>query len=132
MFVYILCARRADYCSGASEIAAHPREISSLVRRGDETRKTKRAARAERKAAERAAQQEETKAKKGKTRREMSKQLKTLREELGDDGLNWDQLEKAMEGDYQEEEWERVVGDMLQKAAEKVSPRSMSLPDLRC
>lgn len=38
--------------SGSTEILTHPREIPSLVRRTDDTRALKRAARAERKAAE--------------------------------------------------------------------------------
>lgn len=105
---------------GSSTILTHPREIPSLVRREDDTRKNKREARAERKAAEKAAQEEETRRLKGAKRREIEKQLAALKEELGD-GVDWEQMEKIMDGDFDEDEWERVVGSMLAAKAEEVS-----------
>ena len=106
-------------CSGSSSIAAHPRDIPSLVRRADDTRKTKRQARAERKAAEKAAAEEETRRLKGKKRREMEAQIEALKKELGDD-MDWTALEKVLDGEWDEAEWERVVGTMLSEAAAKV------------
>ena len=95
----------------------HPREIPSLVRRTDDTRALKRAAKAERKAAEKLAKEEEARRQKGEKRREMEKQMASLRKDLGyEDGkgeVDWDELEKVMEGDFDEGEWERVVGKML-------------------
>src|SRR6185437_1268053 len=44
-----------DLCRGAAEITSHPRILPSVVRRPDDTRKTKRQARLERKAAEKLA-----------------------------------------------------------------------------
>ncbi|ORY34649.1 KRI1-like family C-terminal-domain-containing protein [Naematelia encephala] len=102
---------------GSSTIPAHPREIPSLVRRADDTRKIKRAARAERKAAERAAEEEKTRRLKGSKRREMEKQLKSLKAELGE-GLDWAEVEKVLEGDFDEAQWEKVIGTMLSKAAD--------------
>lgn len=97
---------------GAATIVAHPRQIDSAVRRGDDTRKLKRQAREERKAAEKAAREEEVRRKKGEKRREMEGQLSALKKELGD-GVDWAGVEKVLEGDWDEEEWERVVGGML-------------------
>lgn len=103
---------------GAAEIISHPRQIESLARRDDDKRKLKREARAERKAAEKAQREEETKKQKGEKRREMEKQLAALREEVGDANVDWSAVEKVLEGEYDEDEWDRVVGEMLSKAAE--------------
>lgn len=104
--------------SGAAEIISHPRQIESLARRDDDKRKLKREARAERKAAEKAAREAETKKQKGEKRREMEKQLAALKEEVGDANVDWTAVEKVLEGEYDEGEWDRVVGEMLSKAAE--------------
>ncbi|WVQ95967.1 hypothetical protein IAU59_003066 [Kwoniella sp. CBS 9459] len=105
---------------GSSNIVSHPREIPSLVRRPDDARKTKRARRAERKAAERAAQEEEVRAKKGSKRREMEKRMSSLKADLAEEGVeggvDWDQLEKVLDGEWDEGEWEKVVGGMLSRA----------------
>ncbi|OCF34319.1 hypothetical protein I316_03833 [Kwoniella heveanensis BCC8398] len=105
---------------GSSSIVSHPREIPSLVRRPDDARKTKRARRAERKAAERAAQEEEVRAKKGSKRREMEKRMASLKADLAEEGVeggvDWDQLEKVLDGEWDEGEWEKVVGGMLSRA----------------
>ncbi|WVR07983.1 hypothetical protein IAU60_005026 [Kwoniella sp. DSM 27419] len=105
---------------GASDIVTHPRLIPSLVRRPDDARKTKRARRAERKAAERAAQEEELRAKKGSKRREMEKRMASLKADLAGEGveggIDWDQLEKVLDGEWDEGEWEKVVGGMLSRA----------------
>ena len=48
---------------------------------------------------------------KGSKRREMEAQLSALRKEIGEKG--WSKVEKVLEGDYDEDEWERVVGEAL-------------------
>lgn len=103
---------------GAATIPTHPRVIPTLVRRPDDTRKTKRALKAERKALERAAKEEEMRKQKGSKRREMEKRMESLRRDLGEEGIDWDELERVMEGDWDEREWERVVGGMLERKAE--------------
>nr|XP_031858396.1 uncharacterized protein CI109_006159 [Kwoniella shandongensis]KAA5525468.1 hypothetical protein CI109_006159 [Kwoniella shandongensis] len=107
---------------GASTIAAHPRDIPSLVRRPDDARKSKRARRAERKAAEKAALEEDLKKKKGSKRREMEKRMTSLKQDLAAEGVegevDWDQLEKVLDGEWDEGEWEKVVGGMLSKVDE--------------
>ena len=103
---------------GAAEIISHPRQIESLARRDDDKRKLKREARAERKAAEKVEREAETKRQKGEKRREMEKQLAALKEEVGDADVDWTAVEKVLEGEYDEGEWDRVVGEMLAKAAE--------------
>ncbi|WWD04222.1 hypothetical protein V865_002290 [Kwoniella europaea PYCC6329] len=108
---------------GASNILSHPRQIDTLVRRPDDARKTKRARRAERKAAEKAAQEEALKAKKGSKRREMEKRMAALKSDLAAEGVDgevdWDSLQKVLDGEWDENEWEKVVGRMLSKAGEK-------------
>jgi hypothetical protein len=105
--------------SGSANILSHPRDIPTLVRRPDDARATKRAARAERKAAERAAAEEEIRKQKGQKRREMEKGLKELKDELkGVEGLDWSEIEGLMEGDWEEGKWDEVVGRMLARAAE--------------
>ena len=106
--------------SGAAEISIHPRNISTLVRRPDDARSAKRAAKAERKAAARGAAEEETRRLKGKRRREMESQLASLKDALGEN-VDWDALEKVMDGEWDESEWEKVVGGMLARAGEEVS-----------
>ncbi|KAL1412555.1 Kinetochore protein Spc24 [Vanrija albida] len=103
---------------GSSTILTHPRNIATLVRREDDTRKTKRQEREERKAAEKAAREEETRRLKGEKRREMEKLVKSLKQEIGESNVDWEGLEKIMEGEWDESEWERVVGAMLQAKAE--------------
>ncbi|WVW86838.1 hypothetical protein I302_108893 [Kwoniella bestiolae CBS 10118] len=108
---------------GAANILSHPRQIDALVRRPDDARKTKRARRAERKAAEKAAQEEALKAKKGSKRREMEKRMASLKSDLAAEGVDgdvdWDSLQKVLDGEWNENEWEKVVGGMLSKAGEK-------------
>lgn len=48
---------------------------------------------------------------KGKKRREMESQLAALKGEIGERG--WKRIEEVIEGDYDEDEWERVVGEVL-------------------
>lgn len=105
---------------GSSTIVTHPRNIDTLVRREDDTRKTKRQQKEERKAAEKAAREEETRRLKGEKRREMEKLVKSLKQEIGEANVDWEGLEKIMEGEWDESEWERVVGAMLQAKAEAV------------
>ncbi|BEJ13502.1 hypothetical protein CspHIS471_0306760 [Cutaneotrichosporon sp. HIS471] len=97
---------------GAATIVTHPRQIDSAVRRGDDSRKLKRQAREERKAAEKAAREEEVRRKQDAKRREMESQLAALKRELGDD-VDLTGLEKVLEGDWDEAEWDRVVGGFL-------------------
>ncbi|CAK9783244.1 hypothetical protein CC85DRAFT_310258 [Cutaneotrichosporon oleaginosum] len=97
---------------GAATIVTHPRQIESAVRRGDDARKLKRQAREERKAAEKAAREAEVQKKKDSKRREMESQLSALKKELGD-GVDLAGLEKVLEGEWDEAEWERVVGGIL-------------------
>ncbi|WWC73610.1 uncharacterized protein I206_107582 [Kwoniella pini CBS 10737] len=108
---------------GGFDILSHPRQIDSLVRRPDDARKSKRARKAERKAAERAAQEESLKAKKGSKRREMEKRMASLKSDLAAEGVegevDWDSLEKVLDGEWDENEWEKVVGGMLSKAGEQ-------------
>jgi protein KRI1 len=96
-----------------------------LVRRTDDSRATKRAERAERKAAEKAEKEEEARRMKGEKRREMEKQMASLRKDLGiKEGkgeVDWDELEKVMDGDFDEDEWQRVVGKMLEARDDDVS-----------
>lgn len=101
-----------SWCSGSSNIITHPRQIPSLVRRADDTRATKRAARAERKAAEKAAKEEEIRRLKGEKRREMEKQLESLKREVGD-GVDWAEIERVLEGDFDEGQWERTLEKMM-------------------
>ncbi|EAL19062.1 hypothetical protein CNBH1640 [Cryptococcus deneoformans B-3501A] len=107
---------------GSSTIATHPRDIPSLVRRADDTRKSKRARRAERKAAEKAAKEEEIKREKGKKRREMEKRMNILKHDLEKEGfkdLEWGKLEKVLDGEWDENVWEKIVGGMLSKGDEQ-------------
>ncbi|OWZ60901.1 hypothetical protein AYX15_06854, partial [Cryptococcus neoformans] len=107
---------------GSSTIATHPRDIPSLVRRADDTRKSKRARRAERKAAEKAAKEEEIKREKGKKRREMEKRMNILKRDLEKEGfkdLEWGKLEKVLDGEWDENVWEKIVGGMLSKGDEQ-------------
>ncbi|ORX37669.1 hypothetical protein BD324DRAFT_622820 [Kockovaella imperatae] len=103
---------------GAETIHTHPRNIDTLVRRTDDSRKLKRAAREERKEAERAAAEEKTRRKKGEKRREMETQLGELKKELGG-RVNWEEVERVLEGDFDEDEWERVIGNMLAEAEDE-------------
>lgn len=50
----------------------------------------------------------------------MESQIEALKKELGE-GMDWTALENVLEGEWDEEEWERVVGTMLNDAADKVS-----------
>jgi protein KRI1 len=43
-----------------------------------------------------------------------------LKQEIGEANVDWEGLEKIMEGEWDESEWERVVGAMLQAKAEAV------------
>ena len=123
------CSLGHTHVSGADQILTHPRNIETLVRRTDDTRKTKREARKERKEAERLAKEEETRRLKGKKRREMEAQITALKAELGED-LDWSALEKVLEGEWDEDEWERVVGTMLTAAAEREDMEKPEWSDL--
>lgn len=100
---------------GSSNIMTHPRDIPSAVRREDDSRKIKREERKARKAAEKAAREEETKRLKGEQRREMEAQLQAIKQELGGDA-DLTALEKVLEGEWDEAEWERVVGELFAAA----------------
>ena len=50
----------------------------------------------------------------------MEQQLGELKKELGSN-FNWEEVESVLEGDFDEDVWERVVGDMLAKIGEDVS-----------
>jgi protein KRI1 len=56
----------------------------------------------------------------------MEKQMASLRKDLGikegQGNIDWDELEKVMEGDFDEGEWQRVVGKMLESRDDDVSP----------
>ncbi|GMK56597.1 hypothetical protein CspeluHIS016_0304370 [Cutaneotrichosporon spelunceum] len=97
---------------GAATIVTHPRQIDSAVRRGDDSRKLKRQAREERKAAEKAAREEAVRRKQDEKRREMESQLAALKRELGEN-VDLTGLEKVLEGEWDEAEWDRVVGGIL-------------------
>jgi protein KRI1 len=60
----------------------------------------------------------------------MEKQMASLRKDLGiKEGkgqVDWDELEKVMEGDFDENEWQRVVGKMLETRDDEVSLDEMS------
>ena len=43
--------------------------------------------------------------------------LAGLRKELGDQ-VDWEEVEKVLEGEWDEQEWERIVGGMLSLARE--------------
>lgn len=112
---YVLPSHHATHltrCSNSTSIATHPRVIPTLVRRPDDARKVKREARTGRKAAEKAAEEEETRRLKGKKRREAEAMLEGLKKELGDK-IDWEEVEKVLEGEWDEAEWERIVGSML-------------------
>lgn len=85
-----------------------------MVRRPDDKRILKRAARAERKALADQAREEEARKTKGKKRREMDSQMAALRKEVGE--KEWAKIEEVMEGEYDESTWERVVGGLLSGA----------------
>jgi hypothetical protein len=55
----------------------------------------------------------------------MEKQMASLRKDLGiKEGkgkVDWDELERVMEGDFDEDEWQRVVGQMLESRDDEVS-----------
>lgn len=72
----------------------------------------KRAARAERKAAEKAAKEEDIRRLKGEKRREMEKQLESLKREVGS-GVDWTEIERVLEGDFDELEWESTLEKMM-------------------
>lgn len=51
--------------------------------------------------------------------------MASLRKDLGikegQGTVDWDELEKVMEGDFDEDEWQRVVGKMLESRHDEVS-----------
>ncbi len=96
-------------CRGAAEISSHPRNLPSVVRRPDDTRKLKRQARLERKEAERLAREEETRRLKGEKRREIEKRLEALRKEVGEKALMGLDLDK----DWDEEEHDQMMRRMM-------------------
>lgn len=54
----------------------------------------------------------------------MEAQIKALKEELGEgEGMDWEAVEKIMEGEWDEDEWERVIGTMLNAAADRVGSK---------
>lgn len=50
----------------------------------------------------------------------MEAHIEALKTELGE-GLDYSVLEGILEGDFDEEEWDRVVGQIMEQAAEQVS-----------
>ena len=53
----------------------------------------------------------------------MEAQMAALKQEIGD-GMDWTALEHILEGEWDEDEWERVVGTMLNEAADRVSAKA--------
>jgi protein KRI1 len=104
--------------SGAANIITHARNITT-ARRTDDTRKTARQVKAERKAEQAAVLAEKTKQEKGKKRREIEKRMETLRRELGDEAFK--HLEKEMEGDWDEEVFDRAMDKVLAADMDDVS-----------
>ena len=49
--------------------------------------------------------------------------MAALKQEIGD-GMDWTALEHILEGEWDEDEWERVVGTMLNEAADRVSAKA--------
>ena len=106
------------HCSGAADIPSHPRQIATLVRRPDDARKTKRAARAERKAAEKAQREEGTRALKGEKRREMERQIAVLKRETSAKGADWSKIEEMLEGEWDEAKFESALQGIYEANAE--------------
>lgn len=77
-----------------------------------------------------AAQEEETRRLKGKKRREAEQMLAGLRKELGEQ-VDWGEVEKVLEGAWDEAEWERIVGGMLSQAREDEVCASQSSHDVK-
>ncbi|EIW71389.1 hypothetical protein TREMEDRAFT_67737 [Tremella mesenterica DSM 1558] len=102
---------------GASNIISHPRNIPSLVRRPDDTRKRKRAEKKAREAEKKAAEEEEIRRLKGSRRREIESEMERLKRDLGE-GMDWAEVERLMEGDFDESQWENVIGRMLEQQGE--------------
>ncbi|RXK37989.1 hypothetical protein M231_04775 [Tremella mesenterica] len=102
---------------GASNIITHPRNIPSLVRRPDDTRKRKRAEKKAREAEKKAAEEEEIRRLKGFRRREIESEMERLKRDLGQ-GMDWAEVERLMEGDFDESQWENVIGRMLEQQGE--------------
>ena len=51
--------------------------------------------------------------------------ISSLRKDVGDK-VDWDEVEKVLEGDWDEAEWERIVGSMLSMAGDgEVSSRRL-------
>ena len=112
--------------SGAANIVTHARNITSTARRTDDTRKTARQIKAERKAEQAAIRAEQTRQEKGKKRREIEKRMDMLRKELGDRAYS--QLEAEMEGDWDEEVFDRAMDRIL---AGDIGDVSFASPDLQ-
>jgi single-stranded DNA-specific DHH superfamily exonuclease len=106
---------------GAANITTHARNLTTTARRTDETRKTARQLKAERKAEQAAQRAEQTKQEKGKKRREIEKRMEALRKELGDKAFGM--LEEEMEGDWDEEVFDRAMDKVLAAGLDDVSRR---------
>ena len=98
-------------------IPTHPRLIPSLVRRPDDGRKAKRVALAERKADEKRQKDEAIRRSKGERRREVEVLLAGLKKELGNK-VDWQEVDQVLDGEWDEEEWERIIGAILSTARE--------------
>ena len=103
---------------GAANITTHARNLTTTARRTDETRKTARQLKAERKAEQAAAIAEKTKREKGKKRREIEKRMEILKKELGDKAF--EMLEHEMEGDWDEEVFDRAMDKVLEAGLDDV------------
>jgi protein KRI1 len=87
-------------------------QTMNTLRRKDETRRDKRIARLERKAAERKAKEEQLKRLKNAKKAEMNKKLskvKSVLGEVGDDAVDEVAIMKMLEGDYDPEKFEEAM-----------------------
>lgn len=104
---------------GSSNIITHARNVTATARRADDTRKTARQLKAEKKAQQVAEREEITKREKGKKRREIERRLDTLRKELGEAAFK--EIEGEMDGEWDEEGFDRVMDKVLQRENDDVS-----------
>ena len=56
--------------------------------------------------------EDETKRLKGAKRRELERDMAALKKEVGE-GADWSKVEKLLEGDFDEREWEKVIAEVL-------------------
>lgn len=96
---------------GAEYITTHPRALPSLARREDTTRKSARAAKAERKALEKVQREEEKKKRKAAKRKEIEKKLELLG--VGKDGeqVRWEEL--GLDDEFDDAEHEKRMAELF-------------------